>query len=79
MSWITANSEWFNHAFFCDCKVCYRLKKMGFTTEQAKAIIIGLESAHMDGGDAGGPYTEFDKEALHDALTEMEQIMLKND
>lgn len=59
---------------FCGCDICERFKKLGFNSNQANMVIRGLRSAHMDGGDAGGPYSDFCDEALVNALDVMEEI-----
>lgn len=52
-----------------------RLISLGFSENQSLSIIKGLESCHIDGGDAGGTYTRFEQEALPDAIDEIEKYL----
>lgn len=63
-----------DHNFFCGCNNCERFKNLGFDEKTSKMITFGLEEAHVDGGDGGGPYSDFEKEALTSALDAMEYI-----
>jgi len=50
------------------------LELLGFTELQSKMIVAGLRSAHLSGGDGGGPYSDFDDEAFPEAIEEMHDI-----
>lgn|SRR3982750_2168284 len=54
-----------------------RLISLGFSENQSISIIKGLENCHISGCDAGGAYTEFEQEALPDAINEIEKHILK--
>lgn len=73
--------SWFfseKHTFFCKCEICKIMKNIGFTAHQTKMIIRGMQSCHLSGGDAGGTYSDFETEALPDAIEEMEKIFKEN-
>jgi hypothetical protein len=49
------------------------LISLGFNMEQAIIIIAGLREAHLQGGDGGGPYTDFETEAFPECIDMMKK------